>query len=404
MSELWASRPYRLLFLAGFLSELGTFISETAILMRIYELVGHEKQYLGITQGIFLLMMILGTLLGGVFGERQAKRQILLGCEIARIPVLITMLAFTTSPWVLIICNGWVAFYSGAFNPTRQAMMNALLPKTLLPKANSVFSMSFAFLHAVGPVLGGLLYGYTQNLSPVLFLDLATYCVGIALLLKLSNPTPPAPQSSQAPETGFFDDLKAGFQLVRERPDFLWIISRCVLASVALGIVIPLLLPMTTEVLLLPESAYGYLLGAFGLGGAVGSLFLPRLLEKFTVENVLRGVVLCEGLTLWLWATTALPALSFPFAFGYGALLFARITTQLNFVSIRLPDAFNARANALFDLAMVVPNVAGAGIVGFAGAALKTEQFLKGTAIIFCISVAVSYALEWRLWRAGAVS
>ncbi|MEI6872002.1 MAG: MFS transporter, partial [Verrucomicrobiota bacterium] len=402
---LWASRPYRLLFLAGFLSELGTFISETAILMRIYELVGHQKQYLGITQGIFLLMMILGTLLGGVFGERQAKRQILLGCEIARIPILLTMVAFTNSPWVLIICNGWVAFYSGAFNPTRQALMNALLPKTLLPKANSVFSMSFAFLHAVGPVLGGLLYGYAQSLSPVLFLDLATYCVGIALLLKLSNPTPPpASQPLQASESSFFNDLKAGFQLVCERPEFFWIISRCILASVALGIVIPLLLPMTTEVLLLPESSYGYLLGTFGLGGAVGSLFLPRVLNKFTVENVLRGVVLCEGLTLWLWATTALPALSFPFAFGYGALLFARITTQLNFVSIRLPDAFNARANALFDLAMVVPNVAGAGIVGFAGATLKTEQFLKGTAIIVCISVAVSYALEWRLRRGGVVS
>ncbi|NBV85873.1 MAG: MFS transporter, partial [Verrucomicrobia bacterium] len=206
MSELWASRPYRILFLAGFLSELGTFISETAILMRIYELAGHQKQYLGITQGVFLLMMILGTLLGGVFGERQGKRQILLGCEIARIPVLLTMLAFSASPWILIVCNGAVAFFSGAFNPTRQALMNALLPKSLLPGANSVFALSFAFLHAVGPVLGGLLYGYTQNLSPVLILDLSTYCVGIALLLRLSDPTPATSETSPLQEPSFFDD------------------------------------------------------------------------------------------------------------------------------------------------------------------------------------------------------
>ena len=49
MRQLWDIKAYRLLFFAGFLSELGTYISEVAILLRIFELVGQQKQFLGMT-------------------------------------------------------------------------------------------------------------------------------------------------------------------------------------------------------------------------------------------------------------------------------------------------------------------------------------------------------------------
>ena len=104
MRQLWDIKAYRLLFFAGFLSELGTYISEVAILLRIFELVGQQKQFLGMTQAVFLVFMILGTLLGGVWGERNSKHKILLLCEAARIPVLGAMLVWDTSPWG---ANSW---------------------------------------------------------------------------------------------------------------------------------------------------------------------------------------------------------------------------------------------------------------------------------------------------------
>jgi MFS family permease len=394
MRDLWASRPYRILFLAGFLSELGTFISEVAILMRIFELVGHQKQYLGITQGIFLIFMIAGTLLGGVFGEGNAKHRILLTCEIARVPILVTMLVSADSAWVLIIGNGLVAFFSGAFNPTRQALMNELLPGELLPRANSVFAVSFAFLHAIGPVVGAVFYASAQKLSPVLLLDLGTYFLGIILLLKISSRPSGATSVGQS-GSNFWEDLRAGLLLLRQRVDFFWTVVRCVLASTALGIVIPMLLPVATEVLGLPDAAYGQLLGVFGFGGAFGSLIFPKMLSAFSVQKTLRFLAVAEGVCLLLWASTSKPTLSFALAFLYGALLFARITSQLNFVSLMLPPGFNARANAFLDLAMVVPNVFGAGIVGVFGATLDTTRFLIGTSLCLCVGVLVACALEW---------
>ncbi len=394
MRELWGHKPYRLIFLAGFLSELGTYVSEVAILLRIFELVGHQKQYLGITQGLFLVLMILGTLLGGVLGERPHKTQLLIGFEVARIPILLGMLWAADSPWTLILCNGSVAFFSGAFNPTRQALMNDILPSSLLPKANSLFSVSFAFLHAIGPVLGAMAYEALGSLTPVLIFDLATYILGIGILFRLLRlPSGRAPAEAHA-SPGFFEDLRAGFTLVSQRKDFLWVLIRCAVASGALGILIPMLLPMTTEVLKLPESAYGLLLGALGLGGALGSLFMPWAAARFKVLPLLRLLTMTEALSLLAWFTFSHPYGAFLLAFLYGALLFGRLSAQLNFVSLALPPEYNARANAFLDLAMVVPNVLGAGVVALAGASTDTAQILKLTGCLFVAGIGCLLLLE----------
>jgi MFS family permease len=396
MRQLWGIKTYRLLFFAGFLSELGTYISEVAILLRIFELVGQQKQFLGITQAVFLVFMILGTLLGGVWGERNSKHKILMLCEVARIPILSAMLVWDTSPWMLILGNGGVAFFSGMFNPTRQALMNQILPSSHIAKANSLFSVSFAFLHAFGPIAGALLYASIGHLSPILLFDLATYFVGLGFLAKLSALLTQQPHPTILPHahSGFIHDLRDAFALVRSQPEFFWILLRCTLASTALGIVIPLMLPFTTEILQLPPSYYGLLLGVFGAGGAVGSLLVPTTLKRFSVETALRLLTLGEGFSLLVWTSGTIPALAFGFAFLYGALLFGRITCQLDFVSLRLPHGFNARANSFLDLAMVIPNVLGAVVVATAGAQLNTRMLLQGSAITFITLMLILCGLE----------
>ena len=404
MRQLWGIKAYRLLFFAGFLSELGTYISEVAILLRIFELVGQQKQFLGITQAVFLLFMVVGTLLGGVWGERNSKHKILLLCEAARIPILGAMLVWDASPWVLILGNGGVAFFSGMFNPTRQALMNQILPNSLIARANSLFSVSFAFLHAFGPIAGALLYASIGRLSPILLFDLATYFVGLGLLSKLlllNTKQPSLPIQAPA-DAGFLQELRDALALVRSRPDFFWIILRCILASTALDIVIPMMLPFTTEILKLQPSSYGFLLGVFGIGGAVGSLLIPATLKRVSVEAALRLLVLGEGFSLTVWTSLTNTPLAFAFAFVYGALLFGRITCQLDFVSLRLPQDFNARANSFLDLAMVIPNVLGAVIVAAAGAQLNTRMLLRGSALILITLIIILCALELHKRRGPA--
>jgi len=396
MRQLWASLPYRLLFLAGFLSETGTYISEVAILLRIFELTGHQKAYLGITQAVFLVFMILGTLAGGVWGEGNSKRGLLLCCEFARIPILGAMLFWSDSPWCLILGNGGVAFFSGIFNPTRQALMNEILPPSLIPKANSLFSLSFAFLHAFGPIAGAIAYAALGSLPPILCFDLATYFIGMSLLWRLGKlmPTNDARVGSE-PNGSFFQDLRDTLDLLRSEPQFLWVILRCALASTALGVIIPLMPPLTTEVLKLPDTYYGLLLGVFGIGGAAGSFIISNALKRFSIERSLRWLMLGEAISLTALAFVSSVVIVFTLALFYGSLLFARITCQLDFVSLRLPKNFNARANSFLDLSMVIPNVLGAVIVACAGS-VPTHVLIQSTAFLFVATALVFLAWEMR--------
>jgi MFS family permease len=394
--ELWNVRAFRWLFLAGLLSELGTFVSEVAIFMRIFELAAEQKHYLGITQGLFLLFMIAGTVLGGVFGEGAVKRRVLITCEVARVPALLAMLAGTSSLWTLILGNGVVAFFSGAFNPTRQALTNEILPAHLLPRANGIFSVAFALLHAVGPLVGGVLYGIVHDLSPILLFDLGTYFVGIGLLLKVRTVRAPAASSAARVHPSFWDELRGGLQLVARYPEFRAVVLRCFIASSVLGIAIPLLLPLVTEILRLPEWGYGVLLGVFGAGGIAGGLLAPFALRTVSVARLLKLLFFAECLSFLAWTLLRVPFGSFALAFVYGAILFARIASQLTFVSFEIPRQFNARANSLVDLSMVVPNVAGAACVALLGSRVDTPALLVGTAAAFaCVAFALS-ALELR--------
>ncbi|MGZ3693888.1 MAG: MFS transporter [Bdellovibrionota bacterium] len=390
MQALWNNKTFRKLFLAGLLSEFGTFVSEVAIMMRIFELAHGQIRYLGITQGIFLLSMILGTILGGVFGERGSKKKILLLCELARIPVIGLMLFGTNSIWILIAGNGVIAFFSGAFNPTRQALINETVPRELLPKANSIFSTTFALLHAAGPLASGLLFSFLGKISPILLFDLATYFVGISFLLRI----PAHVAKENAPEPNFIAELLEGMGQVKTMPAFFWLLLRSAVASAALGLVLPLLLPMATEVLRLPAYSYGFLICAFGSGGALGGLILPKLLQRFSLETQVKSLFFAECFALLVWASLAVPVLSFVLAFIYGATIFGRIAGQLNFISALLPPTLNSRANALVDLSMVVPNVLGSLVLVIAGPSIDTFSFLHYTGVVLCLLALILNLLE----------
>jgi MFS family permease len=398
LRALWDARDFRLLFLAGLLSELGTFVSEVAILMRIFELAGGHKAWLGITQGLFLLMLIAGTVLGGVVGERAPKRLVLIACEVARVPVLLAMLLGTHSLWTLVCGNALVALFSGAFNPTRQAWTNQLLPPALLPRANSLFAVTFALLHAIGPLAGGTLYGFTGVLWPILAFDLATYFVGIALLLAIADAGGARTAAGKADAAGILDDAVAGLALVRTCPGFGALLLRCFLASFVLGIAIPLLLPFSIEVLGQPEWFYGLLLGVFGLGGVGGGLLAARAARHLPIPRLLQLLFAGECVVFFAWTFARLPLLSLALAFVYGALLLARIASQLSFVSFHVPHDYNARANALVDLAMVIPNVIGAGCIALLGAVDTQALFTVTGAALAAVAVTVMVA-ERRLRR-----
>ena len=180
---------FRRLYIAGLTSELGSFVTETALMLLVFELSNSNKSYLGAARAVFLFFLTIGNLVGGVIGEKYNRRNVLLFTNYIRIPIILTIV-FVDSPEVVILCDGLIALFTGIYNPTRQAMVNDIVPQEDMHKANALFGSAFAVLHMIGPFLGATMFTMFGGIKEVMALDFITYVIGIFFIMLISYKPP----------------------------------------------------------------------------------------------------------------------------------------------------------------------------------------------------------------------
>jgi predicted MFS family arabinose efflux permease len=303
---------FRNLYFAGSTSELGSFVTETVLMLFVFKLSNQDKSYLGILRATFLVCLTLGGLLGGPIGNRINRKKVLIICDIARIPLLITLFFIQSIP-IVIACDAIIAFFTGIFRPSRQALINEIVPKEQIKKANGLFGSTNAILHLVGPLIGATLFGLLNGIDLILFIDLLTYLLGIFLLSRIQYVAKDFPESDS---NNILKETFSGFTYLKERKDLLAISLNGFCAGLAIGILIPLLVPFTIEVLGRTERDYGILMTFFGLGGIFGSWsaeFFSHYLPNGKIP--LLSIVL-ETLTFLVFIyTRTFPLSCFIFAF-----------------------------------------------------------------------------------------
>lgn len=387
---------YRRLYLAGLSSELGSFITDSALMLFLFHITNDDKSFMGINRAVFLLFLTLGSLLGGALGERYDRKKLLLFCEFARIPI-VSCLFFVSSAWTLVFLNGLIALFTGIFKPARQTLVNDIVPSDQIKEANSLFGTTFAIIHMLGPLIGAGLYASLNGITEVVIFDLLTYFLGIYLLLRMSYK---APAKSSAPRKSMGGDIVEGLHLVWSRPELRCVLVNTVLLGAGIGVLIPLLLPFIKEILNKGDFHYGIFMAAFGLGGVIGGAITGKLSKSLSSGKLILICVGLEALIFPLWMRISNFELNCLVIFIWGIAVFVRITSQLNYMSETVETAFLTRIHSLLDLSFIVPNV-GAGIfIGIIGNRLSTFEILHWASLIFLITIAIRMFLPEtrKLW------
>ncbi|EQC50764.1 transporter, major facilitator family protein [Bacteriovorax sp. DB6_IX] len=352
-------------------------------MLTVFELSGQNKSYLGLARAVFLVFLTLGNLLGGVLGEKFNRCELLNFTNYARIPIVISLLIFSNVYWV-IFADGMIAFFTGIYNPTRQAMVNDIVPQDDIPKANALFGSSFAILHMIGPFIGAFLYSHFKGITEVLSFDLLTYFIGIYLIGTI---TYKPPKKDNTIKTSISSDLIEGMKYMAQKKEVFAIISNTLIAGFCIGFLIPLLLPYFIEVLHMDERAYGIAFSLFGLGGVFGGILSEKITKKFSLGKVITFCIYMEPVCMLLW-------LLFPGFYNtlfifliWGLVVILRMTSQLNFISQKVETKYLTRVFSLVDLAFVFPNIASGIIVSIIGNQATTNQILTTVSIVFIILI-----------------
>ncbi len=190
MEPLRTSREYRLLWSGQLVSQAGSALRFVAIPYQIY-LLTESSLAVGLIGLFSVVPQIAFSLVGGVIADRMDRRRLLLITQtclalVSAALALATMLGAVSVP-LLYALTAIGAGFGALDQPSRAALVPALVGRRLIPAAMALNQMNWRLATIVGPAIGGVLIA-AFGLSWAYWIDCATFLFAIAALAMMRTP------------------------------------------------------------------------------------------------------------------------------------------------------------------------------------------------------------------------
>jgi MFS family permease len=316
-----AQRRYALYFTGSFVSNLGTWLQNTAQLLLAYQLT-HSAFAVGVVTCLqFSGFLVLGPW-APTLADRIGAKRVLVGSQIVSAGVAASMafLQFTGALTEQLLMAGALGI-GLAFTfalPLQTAMVPGLVRDADTRAALAMNSVSYNAGRTVGPVLCVAVFasigaGWAFALNAISFVAVAVVIVAIY------------PGHSAEPARHPHD--WAGLRVALSRPRILLLLAMVAAVTVCDDPVLVLGPTLARQVLAVPSVWPAYFLTALGLGTALGALVptRPSTAHRAAIPLLalaLSVIVFAAGITAWLSLFAALMA-------GAAALLTGAATQAL---------------------------------------------------------------------------
>jgi MFS family permease len=183
-----ASADFRRLWLAGLISNFGTFLSFVAVPVQLKDLTGSAAA-VGAIGAVELVPLIVFGLYGGALADTHDKRELILSTEAGQgllsAVLLVNALLPEPAVWPLYL----VAALASALGALQRPALDSLLPRIVahehLPAAASLNALRWTVGGVAGPALAGVVVAYA-GLGAAYGADVLTFVVSVGLCLRLA--------------------------------------------------------------------------------------------------------------------------------------------------------------------------------------------------------------------------
>ena len=333
---------------------MGIQVASVAVGWLVYAKTG-SAYALGLVGLFQFLPMVALTFLVGHIADRFDRRRIVATCQFAECIVLALLtVGEMNGKLEVAVLFAAVALLGAARafeTPTMSALLPALVPETLLPKAVAVSSSAMQTATIVGPSLGGLLFAIGASVPlGVSALCLSAAC-GAMMFIKMER-TPP----KRVPIS--FQSVFSGVSFIRSRPIILGAISLDLFA-VLLGGITALLPIFARDILHTGPWGLGFLRSAPAVGALAMSVLLAHLPMNRHVGIKMFAAVIVFGLTTVVFSISTSFAISLLALVILGAADNISVVIRISLVQLSTPDAMRGRVNAVNSLFVGTSNQLG---------------------------------------------
>jgi MFS family permease len=377
------------LFYAALISQAGSKIHKVALLVLVYTATS-DPLWLALVLGAQLVTTVgLGPLLGP-WADSVDRRRLLVATDLLRaLLVPLVPLAAGSLPALLILVM-LIEALRAVHDPVAHAVIPELVPERSVDSANGLMLFAERISEVAFVGLAGVMVALV-GAAPAFWIDAATYLISGALLLTL-------PRMAPAPSSGerYWARAKAGVGHLTGNPAIRRTVLTLAAAAMVGSVEAMLGVVFAIEVLKVGSAGFGVMEGSMALGAVLGTLAVPRLIERFPRERLFLIGLFAFG--LFEASVGAVPV----FAWTVVAFLMGGVTNMLfavparSILQVNTPAELRGRVfaafGALMNGAVLVGTLIGGLLTGPVGA---PALFVAAGVVVMAVSV-ISYLSQVR--------
>ena len=301
MNQKLFSKDFTLVVIGQIISLFGNAALRFALPLYLLNQTGSSALYGAVMACAFIPAILLSPV-GGIVADRVNKRNVMVILDFFTAAVILTFcLLMDGADLVIMLTVTLMILFgiAGAYQPSVQASIPALVGMDHMMAANSVVNAISSFSALLGPVLGGVLYS-AYGLRPVLMVCMTCFVLSAVMEIFIHIPFQKQAAGGSMWKTVRSDFVQSVRFICKEQP----IIGKAVLAvcgiNLFLSSMITVALPyLTTEVLDLnavqANRLYGYAEGILAAGGLAGGICAGVFAKRLSVKKAGTLIVVSAG-------------------------------------------------------------------------------------------------------------
>jgi MFS family permease len=380
---------YRNLFIASFVSNIGTWMQSVAAQWFLVEKHSSDT-VIALVQTASLGPTLLFGLFAGVLADLFDRRRLLIVLQTYAVLVA-TALALLTylgrvSPTSLLMFTLAIGCASALAAPAWQAIQPEVVPREQIPAVSTLGSVSGNAARAIGPAIGGVILALSGP-AAVFAINAISFAGIIVALLVWKRPKQIAPLEREH----FGQAIVTGLAFVNNAPIFRRILLHAALFLFPASALLALLPVVAARRWHLGASGYGVSVAAVGLGAvlavAVAGVIRLRLSDNLQLAASAAAYGLAIVAVAWLPFAAAIPFLVIS-----GMAWLITLTTLNAAAQLTLPRWVRARGLSVYLLVATGSQAIGSYVWGAFATRAGLDVALLGSAVglgIVVLSVAV---------------
>ncbi|PSJ57355.1 MFS transporter [Pseudaminobacter soli (ex Li et al. 2025)] len=354
--------------------------------------IANSVDMVALVQAATTLPIMMFSLASGAIADNYNRRRVMLIAQLfllaVSVALAVTAYLGAMTPWLLLGFTFLLGCGTALNNPSWQASVGDMVPRSDLPAAVALNSMGFNMTRSVGPAIGGAIVA-AAGAAAAFAVNAVSYLPLIFVLLRWKPPV----SARTLPREPFGLAMTAGLRYVAMSPNIEKVLLRAFVFGFSAVSVLALLPLVARDIVRGGPLLYGVLFGAFGIGAVGGALLSSRMRNVLTSEWNVRlgfiGFAACAaiaGLSTLPWLTCV--ALLIGGASWVTSLSLFNITVQMS-----TPRWVVGRSLSLYQTATFGGMALGSWIWGIAADAYGAGEALLMSAVVLVAGAALG--LKW---------